>query len=424
MTIRNLAVLAAFAISLTPAFAQDTTNSAQDMRFHVMVDGAYGVVDPSGNYIVPAEYDNVTPWPGGLYYVLKDDKVAVFDSDGRMLVPFEFNHISYFRGERYTLANKDGYRLVINRSGKVVLGPGYPDFSILSDEHGLFAVSADGMSGIVNEACEWVLEPGAGGISSIESAAEGLAVATNASGEDGLIDLDGNWVIEPGTYEDVGRYEMGLVAVKQAGKWGFVDRSNNWVIPARYDARYGPPRFHRFHGHAEVEVDGKMGLLRPDGSFAIPPDYDRFFFVDALGASAERNGKYGYVDLNGNVQIPFEFDSIAAFGEDRRTIAKKDGRRFVIDDRGQELFSDQYSIVGMFGMGWAPATIDGDNWGAIDPKGNWLLAPEYFCVRHCVYRPGAPQPQYRRPSRTDPSLDFDPDFQSAAAKDQWCKFDD
>ena len=71
-------------------------------------------------------------------------------------------------------------------------------------------------------------------------------------------------------------YTEGLGQVEQGGKWGFVrgvvngeDVESGVVIPIQYDSVL-PFTL----GMATVELEGKFGVIRPDGEYLLQPEYD------------------------------------------------------------------------------------------------------------------------------------------------------
>lgn len=120
-----------------------------------------------------------------------------------------------------------------------------------------------------------------------------------------------------------------------------------------------------------------MSTLKPVEGFKT---YDSFWSFDEYGLCMVRLDQhsgylYGYVNEQGVEQIPIEYEHIYSF-EDGITIAKKDGRYGAVDLENNIVipFGLPYAEVRGFRNGRAAAKDHHGKWGVIDTKGN-LIAP-------------------------------------------------
>ena len=71
-----------------------------------------------------------------------------------------------------------------------------------------------------------------------------------------------------------------------------------------------------YDGLAAFKDDNGYGFINEKEEVVIKPQYQMTFgFTDGL-ACVKKGGKYGYIDKNGNVKIPFKFDSGVTFQMD------------------------------------------------------------------------------------------------------------
>ncbi len=61
-------------------------------------------------------------------------------------------------------------------------------------------------------------------------------------------------------------YSEGLAQAEEGGKWGFVGSGGEIVIPLQYRSVVSFSL-----GLAAVNLDGKLGVIRPNGSYHIKP---------------------------------------------------------------------------------------------------------------------------------------------------------
>ncbi|MBK7903813.1 MAG: WG repeat-containing protein [Proteobacteria bacterium] len=117
-------------------------------------------------------------------------------------------------------------------------------------------------------------------------------------------------------------------------------------------------------------------------------------FVDGL-AQVESDEGVGFIDSDGKVVVPLQFDhALLRFSRDR-TVAVADGKAWLIDTTGrriadlgpwewpglrpEESFGDLAQFVGLddfFADGLIPWPR-GDQWGYIDRDGQWVIEPRF-----------------------------------------------
>jgi len=95
-------------------------------------------------------------------------------------------------------------------------------------------------------------------------------------------------------------------------------------------------------------------------------------FHDNL-ASVLKDGKWGFVDTNGKIVIPLEYDLTNGFHNKLATV-EKNGKWGYIDTTGRVVINIQYDYVNNFSYGLAAVGKD-DKYGYIDENGNYKIAP-------------------------------------------------
>lgn len=134
-----------------------------------------------------------------------------------------------------------------------------------------------------------------------------------------------------------------------------------------------------FHeGMALIEKNGKWGFIDINGNISCPCIYDelcidpflrrgeRFKYLDTLSdylrgplsfheglASVSRHGKYGFIDKNGREVIPCMYDD-ASYFSDGLACVKLNGKYGFIDRLGREVIPPTYDTAGNFFNGLAP----------------------------------------------------------------------
>lgn len=86
--------------------------------------------------------------------------------------------------------------------------------------------------------------------------------------------------------------------------------------------------------------------------------------------------KWGYIDDSGSVAIDFLFDSAFHFSEGMASV-ELDGKKAVIDAKGEIQFFHNYCDIGWFRAGLAWCKDEQGNTGFLDVKGKLVIPPVY-----------------------------------------------
>lgn len=131
----------------------------------------------------------------------------------------------------------------------------------------------------------------------------------------GWMDINGKHVrsIDTDKYYNWWNYSCGMAQVaNMTGLWfGYVDESGKEVVPCIYSTA---SMFKDGYAYVENE-EGKYGYLDTAGKTAIPFEYDGAYGYGeglfAVAADADGAVKYGLVNANNDVEVPFVYDDIS-----------------------------------------------------------------------------------------------------------------
>ena len=230
------------------------------------------------------------------------------------------------------------------------------------------------------------------------------------SGHLGIIDEQGNTII-PFEYSEIGEFIDGKAKARKNYHYGVIDEQNNVIIPFEY-SEIGE----FIDGKAKVRKGYDYGVIDEQNNIIIPFEYSEIGeFIDGKAKAGKgdwRNKRYGYIDEQGNaiieviqevenglligkkfekwgiedknerIVIPFEYDEICEFA-DNKIKAKKNGNWGYIDKQGNTIIPFEYSEIGEFVNGKAKAKKNG-NWGIIDEEGNTIIPFEYSAIGEFV----------------------------------------
>lgn len=137
------------------------------------------------------------------------------------------------------------------------------------------------------------------------------------------------------------------------------------------------------YGFAQVQKDGKQGLINKRFETIIPAIYDEMKNYSHLGyCKVKKEGFYGFLDTTGTVIVPIQYPKIGdIFLEDRIWFANKEGKYGFLDRSGKEIISAQYDYTTNFYVDKTMVFKDGLA-AFINTKGDLLTAYQYKKVQY------------------------------------------
>lgn len=119
--------------------------------------------------------------------------------------------------------------------------------------------------------------------------------------------------------------------------WGLMDMTGNILLTEEYTNYLYWPLTDRIR---LTDRNGKKGYVSSQGQVIIPFIYDSILFHHRLGVySCSKGGKWGILDCNGKELIPIEYDSISinyALCLEKISVTK-DGRAYFINSKQEEV---------------------------------------------------------------------------------------
>lgn len=187
-----------------------------------------------------------------------------------------------------------------------------------------------------------------------------------------------------------------LIPISQNSKWGYADTSGNIVISPRFQYAY---RFSE--GLAYVNfVDGSSGLIDRTGNtrLILEEKYvdgienmgiriDHFFEIQSKYLIIQlKSGKYTYLSTEGELLLDKGFDWVEPFSEGLGAFCNNctmghmglvsGGKWGYVDLNGNVKIEPIYEEVGEFSGGLAAAKKN-NLWGYINQENEWVIKPQY-----------------------------------------------
>ena len=371
----------------------------------------FGYIDRKGEIVIPLQYTQAAYFHQGRALVAKEELYGFIDKENREIIPCIYERITPFASHE-AYAVKNGKTGIIDTEGKVLVPFEYDKIEQLKS--GLFVVNQAGREGFLNAQKQMIL-PCQYGYYTIEDK-EGKPLIVLRTKDDtpyyrisynsryGLMDFEGN-VLAPCKYEKIGAFADGNLAhVILNDKVGYIDSNGKEVIPPIYDYsrtlpgnryalykdglcylvdnRTGKQVTSQVYNKIEqyrdnllkVSLDGKYGMIDPDGNIVLEPIYDEMYvYDDWLKLYIKGSGKDGFAGRatveEAKLVIPCDrYVRIESFNlgggqyaEAVKAVAKYTYRNGVVNRQGKEVAPCQYAHIYMIENGKCLVMESGTN---------------------------------------------------------------
>lgn len=196
----------------------------------------------------------------------------------------------------------------------------------------------------------------------------------------GLTDELGNWLHTPALSPDVMHtvfdwefcgYIGDYAIVRHLGLYGLVNRSGEILVDAKYTLleQLSNPNYFR------ASLDGKYGVIDSEGNVVVPFEYSYVGNMKEDIIVVRDGDVYGCYNKLGKLIVPLEYEEIREYVGGMARIRYK-GRFGFIDNKGEILVAPFSDDVENFSEGCALVTIK-DKCGFVNLNGDWIVSPMY-----------------------------------------------
>lgn len=265
-------------------------------------------------------YDELSEIMNGTMVILTDELYGIADPTGSELIPAEYKSLYPFSEEGFALAEKtDGTWIYIDEDGQTRKVPDeeYKDLGMLSEER--TPASTKGKFGYLNEE----MEPVGDFIWDSLTAIKDGTGAGLLEGKWALVDDDGEAKSKE-RYDDVVVDDYGYcscqkrIFVKSGSDYYLVDTKGKEVGDLKFD---GAKAF-TDDGYAAVSSEGKWGFIDSNGELVIDYTYEDAESFQNGFAAVSVNGEWGYIDEEGNLVIEPQFIKATHFSSEGTAAVK------------------------------------------------------------------------------------------------------
>ena len=333
--------------------------------------------------LISQPYDEVKELSDHRYLIIKGNYKGIYDtSAGEVVLEAVYDDIKllenphdtskqYFELTRLSTIKKGlAYKGVANLDGDILIPALYVKLGFINEET-LAYYDPQKVVGIYN----FVTHEDSGlAYKSIRFDTTGtFGVVTARSGQYGLISGSGK-VLIPASTDYI--YESGNFYITEKNdKKALYSKEKNRLTAYKFDSIFSFQNLGSTEA-AIISVSNLWGLLKPDGTYLVPPEYDAINeFVNGF-AIITKDGQYGFINTKGELVVEPQFEDVSSFNEGL-AIAKHNGFYGFIHPNGRFVIPAKFDHVKPFNeAGHAVVTLD-DRKGIIQKNGQYFLKPIY-----------------------------------------------
>ncbi len=402
-------------VIITPAFEglgwSDGNFSVIGQVTGYKVKEKWGLINLKAQRLTSADYIQLLPSGGDRVIVKKEidpitAKMGCIDLKGSVTVPIKYDGIKIL-GLQAIVFTKTGSKFnygVIDLNGNVVIPLNYKNiFPVGSLRYGvqnnenltaLFSEMGSRLTGFE--------------IDSISTFKRDRAIIYQHN-KQGIIHRDGTIEVAP-QYREIIFDEQGAASARAMNQWMLLDESHKKSYAVDCDKLIPAP------DGFMVETNQRVGILDNNFNTTVPVVYNRLYPSGSNLVVAKNGTKFGVIQTDNTVVIPFQFDSIAvsekfvrvqekllgkpswllydAFGirkseRSYESISSFNGKFFQVRNYGLVGIMDRYGKENVHCVYDSILDHNEDqvlvkfhgHFGVIDFKENWLLPPQSFPVQ-------------------------------------------
>ena len=332
--------------------------------------GKYGTIDFSGKELLPCEYDEIVSLGGvkNSLKISKDGKIGIADEEGKIIINPEYSDIKNLGEDNkdgFIVKNSDGKYGIIDFSANQVLEPKYDEITNVYGND-LYVVKQSGKSILVKKDGTEVLKSGFDDITAILKNSDNGVIYKNGN-KYGVMKATGDITIEA-TYDELKEAKSGIFIAKKDEKYGVIDLEKTTKVDFKYNS---------------ILYNEKADLYIAEDETFNNEIIDNTYTVKLTGILVELNTDKGYMELRQNDEYKYynfkfeEKNETDLFSSNTIFLSKKDGKYGFVDKNGNVIVDYIYDdATKQNAYGYAGVKKDG-KWGVVDNKGALIQEPTY-----------------------------------------------
>lgn len=159
-------------------------------------------------------------------------------------------------------------------------------------------------------------------------------IGVSRDDKQGFLDLEGDEII-PCKYDEIGLFRHGRTLARIDNHYGIIDTIGLTILPLEYENNTTKGNKYIYYDSlALVEKNGRLGYVDLNGEFVIPLSLEQAYHFSQGLAAVRHNGYWGYINTHGDIYLPLIFQFASPFQWDRAEVLYQ-GRSLIIDRNGK-----------------------------------------------------------------------------------------
>ncbi len=354
----------------------------EDDVLKITENGKYGLIDLAGKKILNTEYDSIESILGisDVLKVEKDGKFGIVNLEGKKILENQYLDIQLLGSDSksgFIVKNEQNLYGVINYSGEIALEIKYEKIEQIAG-NSLYVISEQGKQKVVNNLGEVILEDGFDEI--IRFGQNGTSIIYIQNDKYGVMDTSKQVLINP-EYDGIKEAKSEIFIVEQNGKYGIIDIDNNVKVDFVYNnisysknaniyiAENQDFTNEFYNSSFELKQTGYLIQINSEKAYIEIKQNDEYKYYDYTFSEknvtdiypdntlyiSKKDGKYGFVDKDGNIVVEHIYDDATKQNEYGYAGIKQNGKWGSIDSEGEVIQDpiynlDEYLIIDFIGM--------------------------------------------------------------------------
>lgn len=294
--------------------------------FPVQQKRKWGYIRQNGEIVLPFQYSSVGPFYDNIAIASKGNGFFLINDSGDRITKNTYKHIVPLQGyySLINVQNEAGLHGALNKKGEEVIPPIYDKALFPICQH-FYKIVKNGLNGIVHSSGKIIMEckentrpkyPSRQVFLKSTQVDNKLYKNYSLIKKDnhfGVKNIKTNTLVIPYEYKKIsisyGKKPMAYLYATKDGFSGVIDSTGKIIIPFEYDQVSINQKMDRI----SCKKKSNYKIFNLKGQFIAEHALDHFNHNGDGPYRASKNGKWGFVDLDGNMVIPFQFDEVKYF---------------------------------------------------------------------------------------------------------------
>lgn len=353
----------------------------------------WGVVDTTGNVLIPIKYHEITAYTSGVYGYRYQKRWGFIKSDGTHLTSARYDEIVEVQGDYALIKKYNKYGVFKLSTGKEIIPPlyrsphngDYLEWGYDEYDH-IMCWQKDGKYGAIDS----------NGVIIVPFKYDNYFSTYNlsyAKDEDRIyptevwrndkkywVDSKGNEIF--GQYSDYkSNWSTSYYFITYANnKYGLLNEKGKFLVSPIYDKiQLATASTEEYFLLFEITKKKQVGLMDSLGQVIIPCVYDKIIVINSKRYKAYKDDKVGIINEKHDIIEPFTYPVIVKFNG-KVSVVKIDSKYWFVDKEGALIDSNSYNYFTNLYNGYYDVSWNNYH-GICDSNGQLIITPIYAKIK-------------------------------------------